>query len=110
MADSTDREHLLNYRHFIEDVEQAIRASNREIIGAKIPGLDRKSFYRMAITVAKLRAAYLDAVLHVDWDGCSEGLAKVKARRALYEEAKAGFEALQHAIERGYINVVEAQP
>lgn len=99
-----DRAQMMAQRRFLEEVELAVRAANQEIIGHKIPHLDRQAFFRLAVSIAKMRAAYLDAVMAFDWDHADDaGLEAVRKRRMLFEEARAGFEALQHAFERGYI-------
>jgi len=99
-----DRAQMMAQRRFLEEVEMAVRAANQEIIGHKIPQLDRKAFFRLAVSIAKLRAGYLEAVLSLDWDHVdATAVARVQEWRTRYEEARAGFEALQHAFERGYI-------
>lgn len=100
-----DRAHMLAHRRFMEEVEMAVRAANQEIIGHKLPQLDRKAFFRLAVSIARLRAGYLDAVMSLDWDHAdAEAVARIQERRKVFEEARTGFEALQHAFERGYIS------
>ncbi len=106
MADfSGDPEQLRVYRRFIEEIEMALRAANREIIGKQIPELDKESFFRLAISVAKLRANYLKAVLGLDWEDDGIDIAAVQSKRAVYEEAAKAFEALERIIERGYVDI-----
>ena len=101
-----DRAHLIAHRRFMEEIEMAVRAANQEIIGHKLPQLNRTSFFKLAVSIARLRASYLEAVLAVDWDHADEAqLAAVQSRRVLFEEARKGFESLQHAYERGYIPI-----
>jgi len=101
-----DRAQMIAHRRFMEEIEMAIRAANQEIISRKLPHLNRDSFFKLAVSIARLRAQYLEAVMSMDWDhGDPEGLAQVEKRRTLYEEARTGFEALQHAFERGYITL-----
>ncbi|MBB4265379.1 hypothetical protein [Roseospira visakhapatnamensis] len=105
-----DRAHMLAHRRFMEEVEMAVRAANQEIISHKIPHLDRKAFFRLAVSIARLRANYLDAVIAVDWDHADvDEMMRVQGLRTLYEEARAGFEALQQAFERGYITLESRQ-
>ncbi len=109
MADfSGDPEQLKAYRRFIEEIEMALRAANREIIGKQIPELDKESFFRLAVSVAKLRANYLKAVLGVDWEDDGIDIAAVQSKRAVYEEASKAFEALERTIERGYIDISDS--
>lgn len=98
---------LRRQRRFLEEVEMAIRTANREIIGGHIPTMDRQTFMRLAVAVGKVRAAYLDGVLHMDWSAGGEttALEDLRRKREMYEEAKAGFEALRHCIEVGYVDI-----
>lgn len=97
---------LRRQRRFLEEVELAIRAANREIIGGHIPTMDRETFVRLAVAVGKVRAAYLESVLHMDWAAADDAaVATLRARRKTYEEARAGFDALRHCIEVGYVDI-----
>lgn len=101
-----DRAHMIAQRRFMEEVEMAVRAANQEIIGQKLPHLDRTSFFKLAVSIARLRAQYLESVMAIDWEhGDPAHLRAVQNRRMLFEEARAGFDALQHAFERGYITL-----
>ena len=57
--------------------------------------------------MAKLRANYLKAVLGVDWEDDGIDVAAVQSKRAIYEEASKAFEALERAIGRGYVDIVD---
>jgi len=99
-----DRARMIAHRRFLEEVEMAVRAANQEIIGQRIPHLDRKAFFRLAVSVARLRADYLKAVMSLEWDHAGpDGVTEIQNRRRVFEEARDGFEALQHAFERGYV-------
>jgi hypothetical protein len=101
-----DRAHMIAHRRFMEEIEMAVRAANQEIIGRKLPNLNRDSFFKLAVSIARLRAQYLDAVMNMDWEhGDPDSMAEVERQRVLYEEARVGFEALQHAFERGYVSL-----
>ena len=99
---STDQ--LRAHKHFMDEVEMAVRAANREIIGREIPGLDKDTFFRFAVDVARIRARYLKAVLAADWDRTPD-IDYIQAMRVLYEEALKAFEALERAISRGYVDI-----
>lgn len=102
---------LRRQRRFMEEVELAIRAANREIIGAHIPAMTRESFVRLAVAVGKVRAGYLDAVLGMDWTEPNEtALQDLRRKREMYEEARTGFEALRHCIETGYVDIGDSAP
>ena len=60
--------------------------------------------------MAKLRANYLAAAFNaaVEDHGAAlsvDEVAALKNAREMYEEARAGFEALRDAIEKGYVDV-----
>lgn len=90
---------------FLKDVEHSISDINRTIIHAKIPNLNRDTFVAMASFVARLRADYLDAALHVVNGTGPDGLQDLAKRRHAFEEAKAAFAALERSIERGYVDI-----
>ena len=102
-----DSEKLRVYRRFIEEIEMALRAANREIIGKQIPELDKESISASPPRWPSLRANYLKAVLGVDWEDDGIDVAAVQSKRAIYEEASKAFEALERAIERGYVDIVD---
>jgi len=105
-----DRAQLMAHRRFMEEIEMAVRAANQELISRKLPHLNRDSFFKLAVSIARLRAQYLEAVMSMDWEHCdAEHLAGIESKRALYEEARAGFEAMQHAFERGYVTLEKMQ-
>lgn len=97
---------LRRQAHFLEELEMAIRISNQEIIGGHIPELDRDAFLRLAVVVAKVRAAYLEQVLTMDWNEAGDtAISDLRHKREVYEEARAGFEALRRCIEVGYVAI-----
>ncbi len=95
-------------RRLIEEIEMAIRAANREILGQKLPNLNKEGFYRLAVSVAKLRAEYLEAVLTMNWEDETADFSSLRSKREKYEEATAAFEALERTIERGYVDIHSA--
>ena len=107
---SEDYKRLLAQKHFLEEIEQGIEMANQEIIHASIASLGRERFLKFAVTVAKLRAQYLLAAFQL-FVGESEpdpaGVAKLREKREMFEEALSAFEALRRAIEKGYVGVVE---
>src|SRR5690554_6113787 len=104
---------LRRQRQFLHEVEQSIREANREIIHGQIPELNKERFVQFALVVARLRASYLQAALDLSHsEGESEGSAvageTLRDHRCAYEEARDAFEALQRAIERGYVDIAGA--
>ncbi len=110
----TDDEELLRrQKAFLFEAEKAIRAANREIIHGALPELDRDAVYRLAVAVARLRAAYLQTALklEVKEDGriADSLVAELKDHRERFEEARDAFVALQRAIEIGYIDITKEE-
>ena len=109
MQDPSDDAALLRRQHqFLHEIEQGIRQANREIIHARIPELDRERFLEFALMVARLRAGYLEEALRIDaGDGetALESFALLRRKRQSYEEARDAFDALERAIQRGYVDI-----
>lgn len=104
---------LRRQRQFLHEVEQSIREANRKIIHGQIPELNTERFVQFALVVARLRASYLQAALDVSRSegGMEESVVAREAlrdHRCAYEEARDAFEALQRAIERGYVDIDNA--
>jgi hypothetical protein len=102
LLDKTSRRRLAR---FLEQIEVAIFAANREIIHRAIPGLDRDSFVRFAVVVAEARAAYVKLGLELSKKGHAppaEELARLREARETYEELLHAFEATHRIIKRGY--------
>ncbi|MCP5145840.1 MAG: hypothetical protein H6978_13610 [Gammaproteobacteria bacterium] len=110
MADSNqDIDERENRRlHF--ELEQAIRTINRELIGATAGQISKSRFESCARMVACLRARYLEKVLQLGamcGDACisTDEALELKQLREAYDEALQGFSALEHALNRGYIDL-----
>lgn len=101
---------LKAHARFLSEVEQDIRTANTKIIHERIPALSREAIHAFAVTVGRLRARYLEAAfkLGIDEHGDppdEQQVNELRRRRQMFEEARAAFDALQHAIGRGYIDV-----
>lgn len=101
---------LKAHARFLSEVEQDIRTANTQIIHERIPALSREAIHAFAVTVGRLRARYLEAAfeLGIDEHGDppdEQQVNELRRRREMFEEARAAFDALQHAIGRGYIDV-----
>jgi len=102
-------------QRFMNEVEQGIRIANRETIHSRIPYLTRDKVLAFAVVVGKLRAAYLEAAFGIADRGLEavpteDIVGDLKLKREMYEEAKAAFEALTDAIEKGYLALDLRQP
>ncbi len=105
-----DYQILLAQKRFLGEVEQGIRFANREVIHKHIPELDKDNVLAFAVAVGRLRARYLEAAFklgineHGDPPDQSE-ISELRNHREMYEEARAAFEALREAIEKGYVDI-----
>ena len=95
---------------FVEQLEMAVALANREVIHRQIPNLSPDTFQQLAVMVARFRANYLAAAIRLsdahDPPDATR-LAELKRMRELFDEGCAAFEALQRAIERGYVDIGE---
>jgi hypothetical protein len=99
---------LIAHKRFLSEIEHGIQAANREVIHAAVPELNRASFFNLAVALAKLRASYLQAALQIlrTPDAAIPTLLDdLKQRREAFEEGSKAFEALERAIERGYVDI-----
>ena len=97
-------------KRFLMEMESAISAANREVIHKHIPAMSRESILPFAISVARLRARYLEAAFKFSEKEHGEALSdaeinELRRQREMYEEAREAFGALTHAIERGYVDL-----
>jgi len=99
-------------KRFLMELESAIGAANREVIHNHIPAMSRARILPFAISVAQLRARYLEAAFTFSDKEHGEALSdaeidELRRHREMYEEAREAFAALTHAIERGYVDLEE---
>lgn len=99
-------------KRFMIETEQAIRLANREVIHQRIAEVTREHVLSFAVSVARLRARYLEAAFKIMEKTQSEPLGdaeinSLEHQRKAYEEIRDAFEALSHAIERGYLDLAD---
>jgi hypothetical protein len=97
-------------RRLSNELDHAIMAINRERISQITGNVGKTDFFNVAESVSNLRARYLKSVLKLgactDAGGTDTDHAmEIKQLRQAYEEAVAGFEALEHALRRGYLTL-----
>ncbi len=103
-----DPRELAQQRQFLEKLEMAVAVANREVIHKLIPNLNQETFQQLAVMVARSRASYLEAAIKLAASpgGCDANcLADLRSKREMYEESRAAFDALERAIERGYVEI-----
>ncbi len=107
-----DYKQLQVQKRFLGEIEQGIRLANRELIHKKIPGLNKDTILTFAVAVGRLRASYLEMAVKMPVGEHGDRpdqayIDELHRKRAMFEEAKIGFDALRDAIEKGYIDVEE---
>ena len=110
MAENDDYKNLLKQKHFLGELEQAIRFANNELIHKQIPILNKDTILTFAVQVGKLRANYLEASFKIGLNESpepptSEVIEDIRKKRELFEEARLAFDALRDAIEKGYVDI-----
>jgi hypothetical protein len=98
------------HRRLHNELELAITAINRESISAVTGPISKDHFIDVVRMVACLRARYLHTVLQLGAKGhgeCipTESALELKKLHDAYTEARQGFEALEHALQRGYVTL-----
>ena len=101
---------LAKQQRFLLEIEQGIREANREVIHERIPPITAENLLPFAVSVARLRARYLEAAFKFAGKAGGDPInddevADMRLQRQTYEEARNAFEALRHAIERGYVKI-----
>jgi hypothetical protein len=101
-----------NRKRFLLESGQLIRDANRKIIHERIPKLTKDSILSFAITVAQSRARYLEAAFGLSAVDQNEpvnehNFNELRLYRELYEETRSAYEAIQNAIEHGYVDIDE---
>lgn len=101
---------LIREQRFLEDVERGIREANLEIIHERISPITLDNLMPFATSVARLRARYLEVAFKFTEKTTGDTLEdseieELRRHRMAFEEARDAFEALRHAIERGYVDL-----
>jgi hypothetical protein len=92
------------------ELERKIRGINREVINPVFPDLGLDDITPVMESVAKSRAAYLNALFKIVEAAkgnipTAEHIQKLRALRMTYEEMVAAAQALETAIQRDYLDV-----
>jgi len=91
-------------------IDNQIKKLNREIIGPQIPKLILEELKPIMSLVAKARAAYLKELFVIaeqveDEVSSLQQIEKLHSLRTIFEELVHATQALETAIERGYLEV-----
>ncbi len=96
-------------RRLFQELEHEIKGINRVEISEITGGVSKESFIHVATTVARLRAKYLAKVIKLQSTDNISGndISALRGLRTMYEEAREGFFAMQHALDRGYFILLD---
>ena len=102
----------LEHRRLRFELEQQITAINSAQIGAVTGTVTKLAFSNVVKMVACLRARYLHTVLKLGKEcngDCitTEAALELSRLRQAYNEALEGFNALEHAVKRGYLHLAD---
>jgi hypothetical protein len=101
------------HKRLLIEINTKIRSLNREIINPAIPELKLADFGPVMGMVARSRALYL-AKLFALAEEVGEGMPtsdqikSLRTLRVIYEELVTAAKALETAVERGYLDVLDA--
>ena len=97
-------------RQLMMRFSHAVRAGNRAIINAMIPEISLDDLAPVIALLARIRGGYLRQLLEIT-EGAGEGLPraeeieKLSQLRSTYEEMSTATQALEVALERGYLDI-----
>lgn len=99
----------LELQRLMQRFEHEIVQLNRKHIGEITGDISKKDILKMGEAISICRANYLKTVIEMsnmeDGSLATRLTEDVRTKRELYEETMAGFAALRHALERGYVVV-----
>lgn len=98
------------HNRLLLEITNSIRSINRDTINPGIPELTLDGLKPVMHIVADARSRYLQQLFTVSKTAGDEGpsvddIKRLKNLRLIYEELSSGAQALQTAIERGYLDV-----
>lgn len=97
---------------FMMAMEHVLREINHEVISPSVPRLSVEEIVPLMISVARLRADYLQYAFKMAGDGktghpTEEEVAKLRQLREAFSEMMAAARELEHCIDRGYIDLAD---
>lgn len=104
-----DTNSLRLQKQFTEQIDHIVHDTNRDVIHAAIPRLDKATFARMARSVATLRVKYIAMAVQLSAAEpfTAQQAAQLKQMREQFEEARTAFDAVKRAIIRNYIDLAD---
>lgn len=99
----------LGVQRILQQFEHEIVEVNRKHVSEITGDISKQDILNIGEAISICRANYLKSVLEMaktdDGSLATRLTDDVKRQRLLYEETMAGFAALRHALERGYVEV-----
>lgn len=94
-------------RGYLEQIDYATFAANREVLGQALQNIDTAKFGRLAVSAAQARARWVTAAIAMS--NKPEGMTaddvnKLAVLRLAFEELTDAYEALRRMVERGYVS------
>jgi hypothetical protein len=92
-------------RGYLEQIDYAAFAANREVLGKTLGQVDIGHFQRLAIAAAHARATWVSTALRFAAQPAGPGpedTARLAVLHATYVELTEAYEALRRIVERGY--------
>jgi hypothetical protein len=97
----------------LEQIDYTAYASNREVVGQTIAGVDAQKFQRLAVAAALARSRWVAAALAATESNQPPSAAQVTNMallREAYDELTAVYDAMRRMVERGYLAFTAPNP
>jgi hypothetical protein len=94
-------------RGYLDQIDYAAFAANREVVGHAMGRVDIAKFERLAIAAAQARVSWVAAALAMTESAhvpTPEQVGQLSALRSAYFELTAVYKAMRRMVERGYLN------
>ena len=97
----------------LEQIDYTAYASNKEVAGQTISGVDAQKFQRLAVAAALARSRWVGAALAATESTQPPSAAQVAnlgQLREAYDELTAVYDAMRRMVERGYLTFAAPNP
>ena len=112
-GDDLDPHAQRRLRGQLEQIDYTAYASNREVVGQTIAGVDAQKFQRLAVAAALARSRWVAAALAATESNQPPSAAQVTNMallREAYDELTAVYDAMRRMVERGYLAFTAPNP
>lgn len=93
-------------RGYLDQIDYATFAANREVLGQALQNVDTAKFGRLAVSAAQARARWVNAAMAMaeKAEMSADDVNKLVVLRGAYEELTDAYDALRRMVERGYVS------